>query len=121
MPEGSIRDVVRRELVMLQDTETKALEPYVEEIIKQFNQGVEKVRGLLLESAKKPGSRGFEVSKSEDPIVVLNIRDNLQRLRTQLLNMGSFAVGLWHGPVDGKPGHFTIIARAVKKKGGESP
>jgi hypothetical protein len=118
MPEGSIRDVVRRELVMLQDTETKALEPYVEEIIKQFNQGVEKVRGLLLESAKKPGSRGFEVSESEDPIVVLNVRDNLQRLRTMLLNSGAFTAGLWHGPVDGKPGHFTIIARAVKKKGG---
>ena len=116
MPEGSIRDVVRRELAQLQHVETKALEPYVEEIIKQFNQGVGKVRDLLLESAKKPGSRGFEVS--EDPIVVLNVRDNLQRLRTMLLNSGAFTAGLWHGPVDGKPGHFTIIARAVKKKGG---
>jgi len=100
---------------MLQNAETKALRPYVERIIKQFNKGVEKVNDLLLESAKKPGSRGFEVS--EDPIVVLNIRDNLLRLKTMLLNSGAFTAGLWHGPTKDGPGHFTIIARAVKKGG----
>ena len=117
MPRGQgIRDVIRQELVQLQHVETKALEPYVEEIIKQFNQGLRTVEDLLKESARKPGSRGFEVS--DDPVVVLNIRDSLQRLRTMLLNSGAFTAGLWHGPVDGGPGHFTIIARAVKKKGG---
>jgi hypothetical protein len=113
MPGGSIRDVIRRELVMLQDAETKVLEPFVEEIIKQFAKGLEKAEHLLKESAKRPS---FEVG--EDPVVVLNIRDNLQRLRTMLLNAGSFTAGLWHGPVNGRPGHFTIIARAVRKKGG---
>jgi hypothetical protein len=115
MPRSSARDVVREELLMLQNTETKALEPYVREIIKQFNQGLEAVEDLLKESAKKPGSRGFEVS--DDPVTVLYIRDNLQRLRTMLLNSGAFTAGLWHGPVDGKPGHFTIIARAVGRGG----
>ncbi|MDT7970040.1 MAG: hypothetical protein RQ842_05695, partial [Vulcanisaeta sp.] len=116
MPRGQgIRDVIHKELVQLQRVETKALEPYVEEIIKQFNQGLRTVEDLLKESAKKPGSRGFEVS--DDPVTVLYIRDNLQRLRTMLLNSGAFTVGLWHGPVGGKPGHFTIIARAVGKGG----
>ncbi len=104
--------MIRQELLRLQHVETKALEPYVGEIIKQFNQGVKAVEDLLKESAKKPG---FLVN--DDPVVILNIRDGLLRLRTQLLNAGSFAAGLWHGPVGGKPGHFTIIARAVKKKG----
>jgi hypothetical protein len=116
MPRGQgIRDVIHKELVQLQHVETKALEPYVVEIIKQFNQGLRTVEDLLKESAKKPGSRGFEVS--DDPVTVLYIRDNLQRLRTMLLNSGAFTVGLWHGPVGGKPGHFTIIARAVGKGG----
>jgi hypothetical protein len=116
MPRGQgIRDVIHKELVQLQHVETKALEPYVKEIIKQFGKGLEKAEDLLKESAKKPGSRGFEVS--DDPVTVLYIRDSLQRLRTMLLNSGAFTVGLWHGPVDGKPGHFTIIARAVGKGG----